>query len=94
VWWWLKADGCVIGLKESVKLQWSGDVDLNDGVLQEQCDTYKKHLTMAKKVGLNRGENLKSILQDSVEDLDLIHSGISKIIFSYVNKINLCFLTD
>ena len=44
-WWWLKADGCdlVKGLKESVKLQWSGDVDLNDGCLQKQYDEYKEH---------------------------------------------------
>ncbi len=34
-WWWLKADGCdiTIGLRESTKLEWSGDVDLNDGSL-------------------------------------------------------------
>jgi len=40
-WWWLKADGCDInpGLKESVKRQWSGDVDLDDGLLQKQHDT-------------------------------------------------------
>ena len=32
-WWWLKGDGCdlVSGLKESVRLEWSGDVDFNTG---------------------------------------------------------------
>ena len=54
-WWWLKTDGCDIvkGLKESTKLQWSGDVDLNDGSLQEQYETYGKHLEFVKKLGLN-----------------------------------------
>jgi len=43
-WWWLKADGCNVnpGLKESVKRQWSGDVDLNDGSLQKQRDAAKR----------------------------------------------------
>ena len=42
-WWWLKADGCDVnkGLKESAKLEWSGDVDLSDGSLQERYDRYK-----------------------------------------------------
>ena len=53
VWWWLKANGCDItkGLKESVKLQWSGDVDLNDGALQEQCEanaTYSEKLQSSR----------------------------------------------
>jgi len=34
-WWWIKGDGVdvVKGLWESVKGQWAGDVDLNDGEL-------------------------------------------------------------
>jgi len=40
----LKADGCNIvkGLKESTKLQWSGDVDLANGALEEQYKAYKE----------------------------------------------------
>ena len=51
-WWWLKADGCdlVKGLKESVKLQWSGDVDLNDGQLQKQYEEYVSRLKIRKLV--------------------------------------------
>ena len=32
-WWWIKADGVdlVSGLGESVRGEWSGDVDLNNG---------------------------------------------------------------
>ena len=36
--WWIKSDGCDVipGLTESVRLEWSGDVDLGDGSLQKQ----------------------------------------------------------
>ena len=79
VWWWLKADGCDItkGLNESVKLKWSGDVDLNDGKLQEQYEQYKKRLELAEKAGVERDrvENDLNELQDLVKDLDYINSG-------------------
>ena len=93
-WWWLKADGCDItkGLKESVELQWSGDVDLNDGALQEQYEVYKKRLTTAEKAGLNRSEaveDLENILQDLVKDLDFVHSGIY--VLCIATKINFMF---
>jgi len=65
-------------LKESVTLQWSGDVDLNDGSLQEQYDKYRKCLEMAEKAGLNKDtilDDLEAFLQDLIKDLDFIHSG-------------------
>ena len=36
--WWLKADGTGIqqGLRESMRNEWSGDVDLGDGKLQDK----------------------------------------------------------
>ena len=53
-WWWLKADGCdLLGLKESTKMEWSGDVDLPDGSLQIQYEKYRQHMKHAEKVGLN-----------------------------------------
>ena len=60
--------------------------------MQEQFDVYKKRLTMAEKAGLNRsqaGEDLKSILQDLVKDLDFVHSGIY--ILCIATKINFMF---
>lgn len=82
-WWWLKADGCDItkGLMESTKLQWSGDVDLNDGSLQKQYKAYRERLAFAAKLGLD-GERtdvigqLTQVLADISDDLDFIHSGI------------------
>jgi len=80
-WWWLKADGCdlVKGLKESVKLKWSGDVDLNDGELQEQYNTYIGHLESVKKAGLvqeHASVELKRISEDLAKDLQYVQSGI------------------
>ena len=44
-WWWVKADSCdFCGLKESVKMEWSGDVDLNDGKVATLHAEYKSCL--------------------------------------------------
>lgn len=47
--WWIKADGCDIlkGLRESTKREWSGDVDMNDGVPQQHHHKYLSRLTKA-----------------------------------------------
>ena len=79
-WWWLKADGCDIikGLKESTKLQCSGDVDLADGSLQKQYEEYKKRLEKAKMIALNRQlacKELEKVLLDIKEYLEFLHSG-------------------
>ena len=68
----------VKGLKESVKLQWSGDVDLNDGYLHKQYDEYKKRLERAEKAGLVRESactELKNLLKDVAKDLEFIQLG-------------------
>ena len=40
--WWIKGDACdvVSGLGESVKGEWSGNIDLNDGKLKSLYDQY------------------------------------------------------
>ena len=42
--WWIKGDGVdvVSGLGESIRGQWSGDVDLNDGSLNSLYCKYKQ----------------------------------------------------
>ena len=55
----------VKGLKESVKLQWSGDVDLNDGCLHKQYDEYKKRLESRKGC-----TELKELLLSLVHNLE------------------------
>ena len=80
-WWWLKADGCDVlkGLKESTRLEWSGDVDLADGSIQKQHEKYKQRLDHAGKVGLNRTSattELEEVLTDLKKDLEFLHSSI------------------
>ena len=43
--WWIKADGVDVlpGLGESMRMEWSGDVDLNDGALQRQHSATRLH---------------------------------------------------
>ena len=65
----------VKGLKESVKLKWSGDVDLNDGALQEQYNKYLGRLESVKKVGLvqeHASNELRRILEDIAKDLQYV----------------------
>ena len=82
-WWWLKADGCDLnpGLMESTRLQWSGDVDLNDGALQAEYSAYMERLTYIEGITVeaeNLGciiEQLQHVLSDISNDLDFIDSG-------------------
>ena len=78
-------DGCDVtqGLIESTKLQWSGDVDLNDGSLQKQYEAYRKRLAFAENIGLDEEHSdvigqLTSVSKDISDDLELIHSGKRK----------------
>ena len=65
-WWWIKTDGCdlVSGLCESTKLEWSGDVDFNDGQLQKMHENYRQYLTFVSGIGLEDRWNPTLILED------------------------------
>jgi len=78
-WWWLKADGCDInkGLKESSRLEWSGDVDLGDGLLAEKYKDYRKRLETAENIGLhgdNVSQELAGVLDTINKDLEFLQS--------------------
>ena len=62
-----------------MKLQCSGDVDLNDSQLQKQYEEYVSRLESVKKAGLvpERASNeLTHILEDVTKDLQYVQSGI------------------
>ena len=65
---------------ESTTLQWNGDVDLNDGKLQDQYKAYRKRLDFVETIDLN-GEGsdvaceLTTASRELLNDLDFIHSG-------------------
>ena len=65
-WWWLKADGVdvVPGIGESMRMEWSGDVNLNDGALQQQYSTYIQRLYFVKGLGLDNRSSQQQLLQD------------------------------
>ena len=61
---------------ESTKLQWNGDVDLNDGKLQEQYQAYRKRLASIADIGAgNVLSQLSSVLNGIKDDLNFINSG-------------------
>ena len=70
-WWWVKADGCDIlkGLGESVNLDWSGDVDMNDGKLQEYS-RYKERLAFIEALGKRNKSDI------TVRDLNTVAKDI------------------
>lgn len=74
--WWLKGDGCdlVEGLKESMRLQWSGDVDLNTGDLQKEYESYKKSLDFAKNLSLSTPD-LEKCSQLLIDDKKFVING-------------------
>ena len=62
--WWLKADGTDIqeGLGESMRNEWSGDVDLGDGKLQGKHSKYVEYIKFVHGISLkdrSTAENIK-----------------------------------
>lgn len=81
--WWLTADGVdvVSGLGESVHLEWSGDVDLNDRSVQRSHEEYIQRLKFIEKMGL-RGNltllpDLTTLESDLKDDLIFLLSGMN-----------------
>lgn len=52
--WWIKADACDVrlGLRESVAGKWSGDENLDDGVLEKLRKEYEERLQFVKSIGI------------------------------------------
>ena len=82
--WWIKADGVDVtaGLGESVKKEWSGDVDLNDGKVKQMHDAYLSRLKAIRCIGLGRRmehsrlqEDLTRLESGLIDDLHFLSSG-------------------
>ena len=72
----------VKGLCESVKGQWSGDVDLNDGKLNSLYQAYQQRLQRISGISLkNRSSvdlneaDLNAVFANLKGDLKFIHAG-------------------
>ena len=77
-WWWIKADGCdvVKGTWESTTGKWSGDVDLNNGKLEQLYKNYQEQVRFTESVGLTSRSTPGQVKQDLATilksiDLDL-----------------------
>ena len=64
--WWLKADGTDIqqGLRESMRNEWSGDVDLGDGKLKDKYSKYVEYLKFVHSIGVNDRSSFNNIKED------------------------------
>ena len=76
------SDGCgvVQGIFESTRGDWSGDVNLNDGQVQELYVEYKEQLQWVEGIGLgNRRDcirhDINITINDTGSDLEFVHSG-------------------
>ena len=69
--WWIKSDGCdvVVGLMESTRGVWSGDVDLGDGSVESQYSAYCKRLNLIDGIccELNNDESRRGAWRDLLE---------------------------
>ena len=87
VWWWIKGDGVdvVKGIGESMRGEWSGDVDLNDGKLALLHLECQRLLKETSRIGLEDrrtssiiAADLKTALERLKDYLTFIHAGESK----------------
>lgn len=75
-WWWVKAD-LSAGISESTKGIWSGDVDLNDGVLQAKYKEYVDRLSFIKSIGLSDCETKQQLMEDMGTCVEQISTDIA-----------------
>lgn len=66
-WWWIKAD-IVSGLSESTRGVWSGDVNLNDGALEQQLKVYQERLSRIN--GIKSGSDREGLLRQLTAAID------------------------
>ena len=84
--WWIKSDGSDVipGLTESVRREWSGDVDLGDGIVQTQHKDYLERIEVVNQISRNLHDckdrqetlkDLKAIKKSLANDLTFIPTG-------------------
>ena len=72
----------VAGVSESVRKEWSGDVDLNDGRIKQMHDTYLNRLRSTRGIGLGRRmayshlqQDLAQLEMDLTNDISFLSTG-------------------
>ena len=87
--WWIKGDAVdlVAGLGESVKGEWSGDVDLGDGRLQEMFKEYQRRLQMIARIGLKDRRESSVIVADIKQEYALLGNDLEFLLESMFGNI-------
>ncbi|XP_077996424.1 uncharacterized protein LOC144449720 [Glandiceps talaboti] len=70
--WWIKADACDIkkAVRESMQKDWSGDIDLGDGKLQE---SHKKYIEKHKLVHeFMKGDRIHDVQKDCIAIISVL----------------------
>ena len=77
--WWIKADGVDV-VPGIVKLEWSGDVNLNDGKVQKMREAYLNPLSCIATLRMGSTGDLQHQLStleaELFEDLTFLSSGM------------------
>lgn len=76
--WWIKGDGTDVlkGLWESVSGEWAGDVDLNDGKLQQAFEQHQDRIKWVKSIGL-QSQGTERIKQDLMKAQEIVSTEIA-----------------
>lgn len=88
--WCIKADwtDIITGIQESVKGDWSGDIDLNDGNAQAHKQRVTERIQLVKNIDQTDGSSLhcmKQVYNDLSDDDNFLSCG--KSIVSYYSAI-------
>ena len=95
--YWIKADGTDVkpALQESLRREWNGDVDLQDGKLEEQRLTYDKRCSAGDKwkrsPAIERDElvvSLTSQLDELESDCQFLAQGLQNAVETFQVKMN------
>ena len=84
---WGDAVDLVAGLGESVKGEWSGDVDLGDGRLQEMFKEYQRRLQMMARIGLKDRRESSVIFADLKQEYALLGNDLEFLLESMFGNI-------
>ena len=70
--WWIKADCFDVqeGKRESVKHEWSGDIDMGDGKLQAQHASYMQDLNQIATLVVSGIPDILKQLDDEAKEIE------------------------
>lgn len=89
------------GLSESTRGEWSGDVDLNDGALQQSYEEYQQRLKLIEQLGVGERAHREVVAEDLLclsstlkEELDFIIAGNCICTLRYLRQIGICMVCE